>query len=344
MTSKLICILGVCITCELNGLAAQEELTQQFLSNAPGTYERCEARWFKNLLCTMKSESAAYAVSMPDRKTVQPPMILRFKAWKANVVVEMPSPFVESNPNGTVVLGQNDRYSFQIHRVPDGPWLVDEIQRPTYGEPGPVSPITDAGASLRSNLPLGVLGSTRSLSQLLRSADFVVEKSEVVAGDLLQVDFRINSPPEFTAETLMSSLRSGRLVVDPNKDWRLLEKTATVVHKNGGTSRTEFVFSYDTSEGAQQDLPVAMVAKVFYPGNAIVESRTTCSWSPANGQVESRDFTLSAYGLPEPKWARESPWKWLRLAFFSVLALIAAYGLYRVLRSRRSPRAIAATK
>jgi hypothetical protein len=251
----------------------------------------------------------------------------------------MPSPFRETSPNGFIVLGVNEKYQFRLGRNATGPWLIEDLEatKEAQSDSGTLAAFEPEGF-LRLNFPFSLPGTNRSLSEMLASADFKVGRSVVTSKGMLEIDFTIDSAPDFNAGNMFSSLRSGQLVVDLNNKWRLIRKATSVLFKGGATYASEVTFEYPLKKTAATDLPTSSIGMVFHPGDIVSEAEIRYTWDFSGDQLAARDFTLSAYGLPEPEWARASPWRWVRIAIFASVGCVAAYMLYRRLRIPRHVR------
>lgn len=315
-------------------VAGQDDVLDAFRANAPKVYKNLQTKFETSIVASIQTESCVFAEASPEHQSLQSSGTLSLRAKNGLAVVEMPSPFVETSPNDVMAVGENDKYKFQVKRTGDGPWIVEDMQKRNESLVSDKLPFFDARNNLRMNQPLSIAGTGRSLAELIVSDDFKIESAEVTPTGLLPIDFTITSPPEFTNVSFLGSLRSGQLIVDSMKNWRIMKLRKAVETKNGGTLKSDVDYFYNTPESNRDNLPSSSVGKTFYPGSAIAQSKTTYSWSFTGKQLSDRDFTLSAYGLPEPEWARESPYRWVRIAVFVVLGSLAALGLF-ILMSRR---------
>jgi hypothetical protein len=142
------------------------------------------------------------------------------------------------------------------------------------------------------------------------------------------------------------AFQAGTIVFDRDRYWCPL----TAVMRGGYPDPTNsvnstFEYRYEMKyQDGPGGIPLLVLATFTgargQPDGKAVPGRTTINfdWSPDSRVHQERDFTLSAFGLPEPPgvtWERSTP-GWLYGIIFGFALILVSGILYKVIRRLRT--------
>lgn len=228
-------------------------------------------------------------------------------------------------------VGINSRYGFQLRRKSKtAPWvLVDLVQGvETFGQRsfkehyGPTSSLVHI-----LNQPL---------AQFVAMPDFKLLSLRSDTGGLIELKFETRHKPDETS----NPAQSGKILLDPNRYW-----TVKSYEVDFESSRDRGKITFQASEIAQIDgipIPKSTLSRThveFSDGSKNDQThQIEFDLSKSHSSDDESEFTLSAFGLPEPygiRWKRRIPiYQWLLLAAGVVAGL--ALGVHVVSRHRRN--------
>lgn len=250
-----------------------------------------------------------------------------FKARRDNRVL-----ISERHEEGRVkskVWGRNERYVFSLERTdPDSPWVVTHL---AMTEDGPASEgplrILEVNEKGVRTIPLQI--SHFSLGALCRHSSFEVAQASQQASGLFELRFRVD--PKGEALRMMFLCSGGRLLLDPSKSWLPLEYE---LHYPGTDSVLAGRFSdFRLHDGVW--LPFAFSTETRKgDGTVIPIGSGTLQEVGIRESIPEREFTLSAFGLPEPGGVNTGVPAWIWLT--GVIVLFVAAGA--LVRSRHKGR------
>jgi hypothetical protein len=161
-----------------------------------------------------------------------------------------------------------------------------------------------------------------------------VAPESIKGEDLVRVTFT------FTPEG-RNRLKGGWFVLDPRHNWviRSSEIELDLGEKSEGVAK--WTVQNEFTEGSDRH-PIAtkhvMRIEVWEKGRLTAETEYITDYaSRERPSIPEEEFTLSAYGLPEPHWARpkKTPWYWwFGMAGIGCLCVAAAV---RWLKTRKAP-------
>ena len=218
----------------------------------------------------------------------------------------------------------NSSYGFTLHRnTSDGPWILDKLKMgpkdEEFWKPG--------ATTLRSTCIRISIG---DLDEVVRLPKFrVVGANKVSRGkaELCQIDYETHGGEG-----------KGTLLLDPNRFWIL--HAYTIHSKDSGGSvinRAEIEFRDPL---AKYPIPKRLIAAsevTPLKGSKFhAESVREFDLNEVSRLPSDEEFTLSAFGLPEPGRSapKRTPW-YLWLAGAAALCALIAFG-FRYLRRRRA--------
>ncbi len=185
----------------------------------------------------------------------------------------------------------NSNYSFRLRRIaPDKPWLIQDLSKKVSPDTAELWGVPVIGLSCANNVYLPVL---------IRSPKFTVVSVARQPDDgreLVRVTFT-NSDEKFP-------VRRGWFLLDPKHDW--------VVRKGESELRTSLptrsTFEYNYKEGSDHHpiITRSSYRSITKDGQRVAYSYeiTTDYDLYEQKSVPESEFTLSAFGLPEPTWAQ----------------------------------------
>lgn len=322
--------LTVCVTASVS--AADVDLRTRFEAEAPAAWEAYrEANKFSQGVCRGEGHGSE---GKPHRAESE---------WKVNETcrsVRVTDPATDA----AEVFAENPRYTFRLKNAPGRGWVLVWVQLAGEPESGQAQDIrrrldqygSQFGGAVRLR-PDGLF-----LADLLRSDRVrVTAVAAARAGGAGLVEVRFDRTPD-PAEP--RKLVGGVLLLDPARGW--LPVTATALVKTNvatGTHTTEYELGPGPTHPVRREVERA---EYVMPGKPEPWRHTWASeWDlRVPGPLpDTRDFTLSAYGLPEPvgvTWARPTPrYVWFLLAAGGFVLL--AVGFRYLARRRAAPVAAA---
>lgn len=235
------------------------------------------------------------------------------------------------NPIEKEVFGANPKYAFQLRRTaPDAAWIVMRIVDLSKEElPDRWRQLFDlAGVEVTSLIRLDA----EPLSEIVQNPTFQVDRCQAVrreGEEFVEVAFAYERGVRPAARP---GLVKGTILFDPKRFWCVRSADYSVEFKNderyqSGTGTWRLV---DVGE-ASGSLPITRVCewdRYFFQNTGHKDRllyRTEFDIEVPNRLPGDEEFTLSAFGLPEPRgleWKRPTPWYlWLGLAGIVCLAL-----------------------
>lgn len=222
----------------------------------------------------------------------------------------------------------NSRYAFVLRKKPGQDWVLHDFHEITDGIPRSIY-YFKLDDLVRSFAPYW-LDATTWLPDVMAKPEFAIRNAvEQIDNDrrLIRIDYELKTPNR--PET-----RSGYLVVDPARYWLPTEQEHTSTGKSSLTTKKKYEYLQDG------DLPllsqcITTQTSTRFPGNGVED---TITYRFARESADDSEFTLSAFGLPEPvgmEWKRRtSRYYWILVAGAGFVA-VGVVLLWLVRRSRR---------
>jgi hypothetical protein len=329
----LVTLIFPWVTGPILAEAPQESaLWKRLVREAPPAWERYRNHWV-----TLEGSNHTEMKELYEGKWIISP---RRSTWKqcGNNVLEHNERLVSQSWQGHI-WGENLNYKFELSRKDETkPWVivrVEQIEQPQDN----VEPRRKVADGLLLFTPGGPIG----LPEMLQSAAFgptdIAPESGGKSEELVRVTFR------YSPEDKKTYPQGGLVVVilDPSHDW-VLRKAEVEVEIGGGRKG---VWKSTLRRDYKED-----------PEGRPIETRTELkSTFLENGQVSyvtggvgeltlqqrksipESEFTLSAFGLPEPHWAKPKtrPW-YLWLGIGGIVCLALGAGAFWLKRRRLAGR------
>ncbi|MBI3463767.1 MAG: hypothetical protein HY000_12025 [Planctomycetes bacterium] len=237
------------------------------------------------------------------------------------------------------VLAFNSLYSFSLQRHSEtSPWFITGVVK--RGEnardraPGYSEAIRwISGASLG-------LTNAKALDQLLKQPAFkVVAISEIIDGAAAAVRVEFDNGHHWD-EGEFFPIQKGVLILDPQHFWCLRSAKLECIYSTGAlVSRVNA--TYDV-RGKGLPIPKKVVddATSEVEGQGTVRSVSEITYSFVNPTTlpDDGEFTLSAFGFPEPEFAATGSQLYLWIGAVGVLCVVTAIVLRSLLRHRSPAR------
>ena len=249
------------------------------------------------------------------------------------------------------VTGVNPKYAFEISRnVGSQKWAIEQVD---IGGDG-------SNLALAYRRPLrqtaqmfccehfSVWGGL-TLEKLIDRPNFRATKTERVTIDgvgMVRIDFESPYPVEKRKEPGFSPIQGGYLILDPEHYWCLKEYT---VRTNDSSSRRTYWRSFDYTDG-RDHFPLVRASKAktigYHPDGTdwfVTEHSESDEYRQTDGESDDGEFTLSAFGLPEPvgiTWKKPTPryvWFLIAAGSFALLALAFRFIARRCKTANSSP-------
>jgi hypothetical protein len=287
--------------------AQETSLKERFLAEAPGKIDEY-AKY-----CRRLQGSATLTVDRGYHNGKKEHAANRFE-FKQNVrCTSFSIAFASTNQKGGKLSAVNPDYSFQLKGADSGnAWVVTTIEGPesTLEWPKPLPDVV-----LNRIMPQYHFDELL-LSNILRSSEFVVDRAEPVTQDghsLARITFTYRQQEKPT-DRGYCPVQGGSMLLDADHYWRPLERTLNCKWVNGAGPVKE---RFEYTEGSRG---FYILKRRFYnyqltpngsknPDPWESESVWEYDLREASSLPKDSEFTLSAYGLPEPPHLRRStPW------------------------------------
>jgi hypothetical protein len=202
----------------------------------------------------------------------------------------------------------NSRYAFKLSRsASDAPWLLTGTATDlSRGYPFDIGARFHVASILDNqlNLDYGLLG---NLPELVKDPDFVVKRvSPVRRGgvELAEVEFTCK-PKQAPARVIDNQqlpggwlrLRGGTLLLDPNQYWLLREYQVEKEYPGQPAIKYHGTLQYATGPSGK---PIMKRVLITFTKTGDEEEETRDFDLHEDASVPDKDFTLSAFGFPEP--------------------------------------------
>lgn len=232
----------------------------------------------------------------------------------------------------------NETYSFVLRRdSANAPWALVEFR---WREQG-TAPANAAEAGMGSNERVPLLLSVAGLdvASLVKEPACSLKRFEYVDRDgekLARVSFARVPPTEETFP-----IQAGTLILDPNRSWVLRGYEIEGRSRNVHYSRKVELEVFDSSSGFPIPRRMVTVTEYLLPDGTRDQGKLIDEfvWKNPDPLPDRQNFTLTAFGFPEPpgvEWKQPIPlWLWVAGAAFACLIL---GGVFSWLRSRAAAR------
>jgi hypothetical protein len=303
----LAAILAVLIWAHARGASPLEE---RFRTEAPQAWKQYREFWL-----TLEGTNSGERRGKTDGKWSVLPLRMFWKQCKCNSLTEIESLDPESYSGKIQV--ENSEYGFVLVRSKDTkPWVINDVYRRR-----PAADTVDGSKALAIGLILG--DRTPCLPEVCEMEGFeVIDIAPEASGDsLVRLTFTVTPKDPIR-------LLGGRLVLDPTRDWiiRSGEVEWDLGEKTEG--RKKCVIQTEYKEGPDHHPIVTrgtMKCAVWQQGRITAEIETLSNLDlHQRAFIPDSEFTLSAFGFPEPFLAppKQTPWYlWLALAGMLCLLL-----------------------
>ena len=204
-------------------------------------------------------------------------------------------------PTNLTAIGQNSKYGFRLDRQDsEKPWEVKSVHRPGADSEdpeifGPVSGL--CGVEKRSPLAVANL----LLSDIFSRDDTEIGCIQQTPDGLVEVKYSLAWPRTFDDKPQRIALVSGSIKVDPANAYRPIYVSYTLATKvptyliEGSTS-----FFYESAD-AHCLLPTRSMSEIVQCGASLGIHESTYEWSFAGRELPQQHFSLTHFGLPEPR-------------------------------------------
>jgi hypothetical protein len=231
----------------------------------------------------------------------------------------------------------NPKYGFELNRRrPDGPWAVSQMKSDSISNPRFESPERDV--LLWSTCPINLALAINSAKVVPVEPGFSVKRVEANKEDNHgQVRVDCSYDPKGDPRTLSFD---GSIVYDPTHYWVILEyegRIGQTAPGQGTATRSvkvsnEYLYTDDGFPILQR------IQKQVKNPQKLYTSTDTYEFELSEANVDASEFTLTAFGLPEPPGlAVGSPTRWYLWAIILGVLCIGIAALLRW-RTRRKER------
>lgn len=227
--------------------------------------------------------------------------------------------------------GINPDYSFRIERLDaTGPWIIDAMEKDSER-------IRSKIEGFGSIFFVGHSLDGQDLAWTASQRGFKVNSLTPVmkdGRDLAWLDFS-----SITFKRQDYQIRGGRILLDPNRRWSILEFDLQLMLDIPCTLTGRVEYGEDI-EGFPIPRHYVYDFKAKHPQTGVpLHRRRTCDYQMTRGHVADSEFRLPAYGLPEP--GKPTPQGWPLWAWLVVGAVVCMGGAELLRRRARARSAIA---
>jgi hypothetical protein len=318
---------------------------EEFLKQAPPAWQQYKT-FAETLSGTVRTRRTAgdklIAYSVMECKSSGANRLAKVQGARSETLQD-----VSGKPFEEKVYGRNRAYSFHLRREQDGKqWVLVDLDIPRKGPKTALDAAFDNVALLKRE---AVCVGSYDLSDLIQLPTFrVIEITPIRANGQALVKLVFDNPHkvEVKGSQRFCPVQSGTLVLDPARDWCLRSYRVGLAGSDA-ESVIAAEFEYDLS-AAGHPVPKRckksqVIQRWLYadvPDDVPKEFTTEIEYElHANRTWPDEDFTLSAFGFPEPPdvdWRPPTPWYvW---AMVAALVLLTAGGVFAWLK-RRAMRA-----
>ncbi|MBI2805190.1 MAG: hypothetical protein HYX68_09460 [Planctomycetes bacterium] len=238
----------------------------------------------------------------------------------------------------------NRDYSFSLTRKKDRAWVLAESALKIAKRKLRADQIDDSVKRSWAYSPVTIR--VLHLAELVKQPNFKVVSVQAVAKDnLIEVAFdnkhSVKNEP-------FCSIQGGKLYLDPSRSWCLRSAVVKNEYANGADESRHILGFSDQSPNSciPRRLVIESIGYDIPDGKTITEKRSVTRRIKVDFEVEEpvilpadEEFTLSAFGLPEPEGIERASSRWY-LWFIAIAAVSLIVGFYLL---RRSGRPSAAT-
>jgi len=345
--ASLVALLVVSVCPESRCRAASGgEWRDRFLSEAPRKWEAYRS-FAKRLQGTNTHKT------YQGREATGPP----FEEWRyewrqrgqwTRSVSQESGPQVARGIPPAEVKAVNSRYAFVLRKqTPTSDWVLVTFDTDLRDD-RPINPREREKVVLDS-FCVGLQVKGRLFSEITQESGFVLKAVNVVPSngrDLVRIDFahrhsRETDKHSWEINRQMWLSIDGWVVLDPEACWSIRECEVKTTHLGGVQGTTSFTNEYKQTDSGFP-LMIRRVQHTRYAdptGARETMTVSTYDWYVDDAVPES-EFTLSAFGLPEPPgidWKRPTPW-WLYAGVAGVVCLVLAFVLRWLARCRATQR------
>jgi hypothetical protein len=340
-------VIAILLSLQFTHCSHADEITaKQFLDEAPEAWNKYRAS-ADSLSGRVRSRRL-----LGDRLMADSIIVYKASGQNRLAVVEALPPVTDlrnviSEIREGNVYGKNQSYSFRLQRqTPDLPWILVDYHIPNKGSKSALE-VAFNDFSLRKREAICLLGFI-DLSELIKHPNFrIVKITRVPSGNevLQEVAFSNTHKVE---QKPFNPIQSGTLLFDPKHQWCLRSYKVVVLSSDSESVMTaHFDYKFHGENAILKKCKkTQVVEKWFSPATPadipnVITSETEYDLEP-NKTWPDEDFTLSAFGLPEPSpvsWWSQTPW-WLWISLGGIAMLVLGAG-FSWLRKRYAARAAA---
>lgn len=278
----------------VDAASADEGLRERFLTEAPKGWAKIEAAAKEMQGSGTMSQVVDHSkTNEPDTRTEW-----TFKLAGDLLLYEQ----VRSSGNDNPVVsagGVNSKYFFFLKKnVQADSWLVGQVETNKDDKIGPAH-ISRLGGFLTYFLSSCSLFGT-PLAELINDPAFRVKKIDSVAGSdsLVAVQFDYKSPETPSNDprkrSILQVLRGGQLVLDSKHHWAIHQCKVSYAARDYSS---EYAIEYDVQKGT---IPIVKSYRETTTRAKLGTHTVDVDFDVVPRTIPESEFTLSAYGLPEP--------------------------------------------
>lgn len=326
-SGSLLAMLALSVLAAAGRAESDEALVRQFHNEAPAQWAEYENRMAQ----------AQGTISFEMTQTLRNIVAKNTSSFRSNstskLIMLSMSRTIEGKPdyNTHEVVGINSRYGFKLERRSDSaPWLLTDLV------PGAKNYRENSFAQHYSPVTTLIRVTGEPLGHLIDRPGFKITSARNINAGLVELVFDMGHKPDNDS----NPIQNGKLVLDPKRFWTVKSYEVRI---KSTAQRGQMTFNALEVGEIDGHLPV--------PKKTVSQTRVEFSDGSKNEQTfqlgfdlsiprtfaDESEFTLSAFGLPEPygvTWTKRTPvYVWL-LASAGVVALLAVGFRYLARRNR----------
>jgi hypothetical protein len=320
----------------MTGHVLAADWKMQFRTKAPAAWEEYrQANRFAQGVCRMEAEASGLPKWRGECE------------WKINETCRSVH-ITDLTTGSSEIFGENQKYTFWLKSTKDQGWVIISMNLSGHPEDGQAQTTrrrleqygADPFEAIRFPVPVDRWIADVVSSQQSRIASAV---SKQQPGGTNLVEVKLDAVPQAKNDVNQMQLFGETILLDPTRRWLPISTRSSTRNLVGTGTQT---IEYEYRPGAFPQ-PQRSVKREEYQLNSRKEPSKMSRIRESELRVPERlpdvhDFTLSAYGLPEPVgivWGKLTPryvWFLIAAGSFAVLALA-----FRFLARRRTARVAA---
>jgi len=284
--------MAILVTSTIRAAESPEDIKRRLCSELPAASQRYAAR-----LRLYQCESECIGRNLGNGAVVFKHRTSSRQMGESGLFVIEPDATISQDPSEARVI--NSRYVFVLRKKPNSDWVLHDFHEVTQGHP---SSIYYAGLNQMARGPYS-LDPTTWLPESVQQPEFVISGTtdeDREGRKLVRIKYEYTKPNQ-------TPTYSGHMLFDPDRYWLMMELEHTTSTAKGSLTNRS-IYEYVENDGFPlMSRAVTVQSSTRFPQ---LSSESTTSVRYVREDAHESEFTLSAFGLPEPigvRWKHRTP-------------------------------------